>query len=278
MAEPAVPIPPSPKDGKKGGMLKNLNPKQKRIAAVVGVGALLAVIFLIARRKSAPEEEGQTPSDSSEAEGGSSGIVPGSGGATDPSAFLGEFSERQNEALERFGEQIGEGLGRLETGRESSPAPSNPGDLTGAAIAPAGAAAAVGNKKVAAKAKQGTKPGQNQRAAGGKNAGGTTKSGGGSAHPPTKQTGPGSKKLPQVKLGGAGVAAPAPRPAAPAPAPVTGGGGGVAQVGGAGGASGGVVHPNAYSSGIGAGHPKPAPPAGYHTYQGANGQWWFAPN
>lgn len=65
---------------------------------------------------------------------------------------------------------------------------------------------------------------------------------------------------------------------APAPKPVAGGGGGVAQVGGAGGASGGVVHPNAYSSGVGGGHPKPAPPAGYHTYMGANGQWWFAPN
>jgi hypothetical protein len=59
---------------------------------------------------------------------------------------------------------------------------------------------------------------------------------------------------------------------------VAGGGGGMAQVGGAGGASGGVIHPQAYSSGIGAGHPKPAAPGGYHTYQGSNGQWWFAPN
>lgn len=74
----------------------------------------------------------------------------------------------------------------------------------------------------------------------------------------------------KVKSGGAA--------AAPAPSPVTGGGGGVAQVGGAGGASGGVVHPAAFSSGIGAGHPKPPAPAGFHTYQGANGQWWFAPN
>lgn len=62
------------------------------------------------------------------------------------------------------------------------------------------------------------------------------------------------------------------------PSPVTGSGGGIAQVGGAGGASGGQVHPNAYSSGLGIGHPKPAAPGGYHTYQGTNGQWWFAPN
>ncbi len=62
------------------------------------------------------------------------------------------------------------------------------------------------------------------------------------------------------------------------PAAVAGAGGGVAQIGGAGGASGGVAHPNAYSSGIGAGHPKPAAPSGYHAYKGANGQWWFAPN
>jgi hypothetical protein len=65
---------------------------------------------------------------------------------------------------------------------------------------------------------------------------------------------------------------------APKPAPVAGAGGGMAQIGGAGGASGGVIHPLAYSSGIGGGHPKPGAPAGYHTYQGANGQWWFAPN
>lgn len=62
------------------------------------------------------------------------------------------------------------------------------------------------------------------------------------------------------------------------PGAVTGGGGGVAQVGGVGGASGGQIHPQAFSSGIGAGHPKPAAPPGYHAYKGNNGQWWFAPN
>lgn len=55
-------------------------------------------------------------------------------------------------------------------------------------------------------------------------------------------------------------------------------GGGVTHVGGAGGATGGTVHPAAYSSGIGAGHTKPGAPSGYHTYKGDNGQWWFAPN
>jgi hypothetical protein len=47
---------------------------------------------------------------------------------------------------------------------------------------------------------------------------------------------------------------------------------------GPGSASGGVIHPQAVSLGIGVGQPKPSAPAGWHVYKGANGQWWRAPN
>lgn len=114
MAGPAMP-PPS---GKKGGLLKNLTPKQKKIAAVAGVGALLALIFLLSRSRSAPEEaqagEGQPR------EGEAFSVPGGAGGATDPSAFLGQQSEVIGSRLEEVSgslQEVGSGLGEVGQGQ-----------------------------------------------------------------------------------------------------------------------------------------------------------------
>lgn len=123
---PAPPLPPPAKKG--GSLLKNLNPKQKRILAVAGVGALLALIFLMSRSRSAPpaeEEQAGTPSGGQEA----LGVPPGSGGATDPTAFIGMQSEIIGDRLEEVGAGLGEvgsglaevgtGLGAVERGQDA---------------------------------------------------------------------------------------------------------------------------------------------------------------
>lgn len=100
-----------PGSGAKGGgglpFLKNLNPKQRRYAIVIGVGALMA-IFVIMRRSSAAGavSTGPTPSDASgsDAVAATDPAVAGSGATepwgSDPSnAFLGSFTSSVTSAL-----------------------------------------------------------------------------------------------------------------------------------------------------------------------------------
>ena len=109
----------APTGGKPGGFLKNLSPKQKRYAAVIGAGALLALIYLVTRGRS--HEEGPSPS-SSEAAAAPESAVPsslGGGGGTDPSAFLGSQSEAITERLGEVGSglnEVGSGLNSLNEG------------------------------------------------------------------------------------------------------------------------------------------------------------------
>jgi hypothetical protein len=107
-----------PKAG--GGLLKKLSPKQKRYAAVIGGGALLALVYLIMRNRSGPVE-GSTPA-STEGAVESAPIPGGGGGATDPSAFLGAQGESITERLGEVGaglSEVGAGLGQVSGGQDS---------------------------------------------------------------------------------------------------------------------------------------------------------------
>lgn len=106
---PPDPMPPA---AKKGGFLKNLSPKQKRIAMVGGIAALLALIYLISksRQPGQPEEEGgvkSTRQEAAEAFGN-----PVGGGGADAGAAFGAQSEVVGQRLE----EVGSALGGVEAG------------------------------------------------------------------------------------------------------------------------------------------------------------------
>jgi hypothetical protein len=115
MAEPTT----TQKPGAKGGLLKSLSPKQKRYAAVIGAGALLALLYLLNRSRSS--EVGQSPSDSTTAVESS---VPPSGAAAGGGEEGSAFAGAQGSAItERLGEvsaglsEVGTGLGVLGEGQ-----------------------------------------------------------------------------------------------------------------------------------------------------------------
>jgi hypothetical protein len=110
-----------PKAKPAGGLLKKLSPKQKRYAAVIGGGALLALVYLIMRNRSAPLE-GATPSSTEGAVESAPIPAVGGGGATDPSAFLGAQGESITERLGEVGaglNEVGAGLGEVGRGQDS---------------------------------------------------------------------------------------------------------------------------------------------------------------
>lgn len=106
MAEPTAATSPA----KKGGLLKSLSPKQKRYAAVLGAGGLLALLYMLYRGRSEGTTE-QTPSDSTVA---TESAVPASatGGGENGSAFTGAESETLAERLS----EVGAGLSSTQTG------------------------------------------------------------------------------------------------------------------------------------------------------------------
>src|ERR1044072_3087902 len=119
MAEPAAPAP----GGKKGdGPFKKLSPKQKRYAVVIGAAAVLALIFLLQRRRG--YEEDQPPSHRIAAQGAAvEGIPIPATGATDPTAFIGAQSEALTQGLADVGyglTGVNEGLGFVESAVDRS--------------------------------------------------------------------------------------------------------------------------------------------------------------
>lgn len=115
----AGPMPPPTPPGKGGpSLLKNLNPKQKKMLAVVGVGAFLALIFLLSRKTAAPEapQAGEPVAQGQPDEGFG---APVAAGGTDPTAFLGAQSEQIGSRLEEVSgslQEVGQGFGEVGDG------------------------------------------------------------------------------------------------------------------------------------------------------------------
>lgn len=100
-----------------GGVFKNLTPKQKKIALVVGAAAVLALIALLSRNKAAAAESPLEENDRREAnelEAREAFGVPVAAGATDPTAFLGSQSEDVTSALGEVGSSLSGVAGGLE--------------------------------------------------------------------------------------------------------------------------------------------------------------------
>jgi hypothetical protein len=127
MAEGPIPDPTKLPKGKAGaGLLKNLNPKQKRMLAVVGVGAFLALIFLLSRRSAPAGAEAGEPIAAAQPDEGFG--APVAAGGTDPTAFLGAQSEVVGSRLEEVSGglqevglglgEVGQGLGEVERGQD----------------------------------------------------------------------------------------------------------------------------------------------------------------
>lgn len=225
----------------RGGWWSRLNPKQRRMAIAAGAAVLLAVVYMLFIRKkpSEAEEVGEAAQERGREEIYPSAYQYGYPAGAEATGAMVEPIEGP-EGLEGLPGPEGPAGPQGEPGPAGEPGPPGaPSPTTDAAKAAAGGKATGSGHSGATKGKK------------------------------AKTT------APRTAVGNAKIAS---QPVNRAPRAVVGAGGGVAHVGGAGGASGGVVHPNAFSSGIGAGHAKPKPPAGYHTYKGANGQWWFAPN